>query len=177
MLLSYKLIKTFPELGRAPISGHNWPYLSVLERIYVKEQQKYELAFHLNPDLEETQVQQIFKDIENYITSNGGTVSFRKEPERTRLSYPIDHKQQSYFGYYHFKIEEPENLSNIDEQIKLSDGMLRYLLVKVPPGADKAKFSFRPSRPKVKEDKPTEKQAPTDGKELEKQLEGVLENL
>lgn len=137
----------------------------------------YELAFHLNPDLEETQVRQLVQNIESYITSAGGIISFKKEPERARLSYPIKHKKQAYFGYIHFNLESKENLANIDEQTKLNNDILRYLTIKIPVDSGKIKFRFKPPKLKIVTEKPTEKKTPEETKELEKQLEGILENL
>lgn len=137
----------------------------------------YELAFHLNPDFEETQAKQLAQNIENYITSAGGVISFKKEPERTRLSYPIKHKKQTYFGLIHFNLESKEGLANIDEQVKLNNDVLRYLTVKVPTDSGKVKFRFKPQKPRVAPEKPAEKKTPEETKELEKQLEGILENL
>lgn len=142
-----------------------------------KDKVIYELAFHLNPDLEETQVKQLAQNIENYIISAGGVVSFKKEPERTRLSYPIKHRKQTYFGFIHFNLESKEGLANIDEQVKLNNDVLRYLVIKVPADSGKAKFRFKPQKPRVAPEKPTEKKTPEEVKELEKQLEGILENL
>ena len=137
----------------------------------------YELAFHLNPDIEEARARQSSQDIENYATSAGGVVLFKKEPERTRLSYPIKHKRQTYFGYIHFSIESKDGLANIDEQIKLNSDVLRYLIVKVPADSGKVKFRFKPQKPKVASEKPLDKKTPEETKDLEKQLEDILENL
>ena len=137
----------------------------------------YELAFHLNPDLEEAQAQQLAKNIENHITSAGGVVSFKKEPEKVHLSYPIKHKKQSYFGYIHFTLEVAENLAGIDEQVRHNNDILRYLVVKVPAESGKVKFRFKPSKPKVVTEKPAEKPTPEQSKEIDKELEGILENL
>ena len=137
----------------------------------------YELAFHLTPDLEESRVRQLSQNIENYITSAGGVVSFKKEPEKTRLSYPIKHKKLTYFGYLHFNLEGTNGLSGIDEQVKHNNDILRYLVVKVPADSGKVKFRFKPQKPRIAPEKPAEKQTPEQSKELDKELEGVLENL
>ena len=135
----------------------------------MKGKQVYELAFHINPDLEEAQVQQVSQDIENYITSNKGTVSFKRELEKTRLSYLIKHKRMAYFGYFHFSLESPEEgLANINERFKLNNDVLRYLIVKLPADSGKAKFRFRSIKPRVAPEKPVEKQTPEETKELEK---------
>ena len=140
-------------------------------------QTNYELAFHLNPDLEETQVKQIAQDIESYITSSSGVVSFKKEPEKIRLSYTVKHKRLAYFCYYHFSLESAEELSKIDEQVKVNKDALRYMIIKIPADSGKAKPRFRPQKPRVMTEKPAEKQTPEQSKELDKELEGILENL
>ncbi|MBI4158513.1 MAG: 30S ribosomal protein S6 [Candidatus Yanofskybacteria bacterium] len=137
----------------------------------------YELAFHLNPDMEEAQARQSAQNIEHNITSAGGVVSFKKEPERTRLSYPIKHKNQAYFGYIHFNLESKENLATIDEQMRFNNDILRHLTVKIPADSGKVKFRFKPQKPKIVTEKPAEPKTPEKTKELEKQLEGILENL
>jgi len=148
-----------------------------IHQIMHKDKVVYELAFHLNPDLEETQMRQLAQNVENYITSAGGVISFKKEPERTRLSYPIKHKKQAYFGYIHFKLDLPEKLANIDEEVRHNNDILRYLAVKVPADSGKVKFRFKPQKPRVAPEKPAEPKTPEETKELEKQLEGILENL
>lgn len=137
----------------------------------------YELAFHLNPDLEETRVRQLAQNIENYVTSAGGVVSFKKDPGKTRLSYPIKHKKQAYFGYIHFNLELKEKLASIDEQIKLNNDILRYLIVKVPTDSGKVKFNFKPQKSKVAPEKSPERKTPEETKDMEKQLEDIIENL
>ena len=127
--------------------------------------------------MEESQVQELSQKIEDHVTSNGGVISFKKHPEKTRLSYPIDHKNASYFGYYYFNLETPEKLTSIDEQVKLDNNVLRYLIVKTPADSGKTKFRFKPQKPRTTPEKSLTDKPPTDAKELEKQLEGVLENL
>ncbi|OGN08606.1 MAG: hypothetical protein A3J46_02795 [Candidatus Yanofskybacteria bacterium RIFCSPHIGHO2_02_FULL_41_11] len=137
----------------------------------------YELAFHLNPDLEEARAQQLAQSIESCVTSSGGIISFKKEPERTRLSYPIKHKRQAYFGYIHFNLDLPEKLANIDEEVRHNNDILRYLTVKIPADTGKVKFRFKPQKPRVTSEKPAEKKTPEESKELDKELENIIGNL
>ena len=137
----------------------------------------YEIAFHLNPDLEETQVQQLAQAIENYITSSGGVVVFKKSPEKVRLSYLVKHKRQAYFGYIHFTLEQKEMMIGIEEKVKLNNDVLRHLIVKIPADSGKVRFRFKPQKPKIATEKPAEKQTPEESKELEKELEEIIGNL
>ena len=96
------------------------------------QQTNYELAFHLNPNLEEAKVKEIRQSIENIITSNKGVISYSKEPEKIRLSYEIKHVGNSYFGYIQFNLSEPQVLDELNEKLKLNPEVLRCLIIKLP---------------------------------------------
>jgi small subunit ribosomal protein S6 len=143
----------------------------------MKEQQNYELAFHLNPDLEEVQIQQLTQELHDKITSMGGIISFKKEPEKTRLSYPIKHKRQAYFGYIHFNIEDKEKLKDLDELLKLNNNILRYLLIKLSADLDNKGLTFKQQKSKPTNNKTPEKSPSEQSKDLDKELTQILENL
>ncbi|MBI2068503.1 MAG: 30S ribosomal protein S6 [Candidatus Yanofskybacteria bacterium] len=69
------------------------------------EKQNYELAFHLNPNLEESKVQETKQALEKSITGRNGNVLFSREPEKMRLSYQIKHNDNAFFGYIQFTVE------------------------------------------------------------------------
>lgn len=90
----------------------------------------YELAFHVTPNLEEADVQKTKQELEKIVTSHGGIVSFSKDPERTRLAYPIRHQTNTYFGYLNFNLESPEIVSQIRDELRLNQNILRFLILK-----------------------------------------------
>ena len=147
----------------------------------------YELAFHLTPNLEEGNIRQIKEDIDKTITSNGGVISFSKEPERIRLSYPIKHQQTAYFGYVHFNAEDKEKLEEIREYVNANPSIMRFLMIKFDPDLQKKEdvvkrmaSAERARRAKsVAEDKTAgqKKAAPVEEKVLEEQLEDVIGKL
>lgn len=147
------------------------------------QQTNYELAFHLNPNLEETRVQEIRQNIENIITSNKGTVSYSKEPEKIRLSYKIKHIGNSYFGYIQFNLSESQALNELNEQLKLNPEVLRYLIIKLPSDLQKKQSMLKQikmregqeKRAKIKTVTPEESKK--DSKELDKKLEEIIEGL
>jgi small subunit ribosomal protein S6 len=95
------------------------------------ELKTYELAYHLSPNLEETDVKLQVQEISDLITRNQGSILSSKEPERCRLSYPIHHKQLSYFGVFEFTAPS-EAIEKINAQAKLQNNILRFLLIKKP---------------------------------------------
>ena len=95
--------------------------------------QNYELAFHVSSNLEEADVQKTRQDIEKYITSHGGVISFSRDPERIRLAYPVQHQLSSFFGYFNFDLESPESMDSIKDELRLNNKILRFLILKLKP--------------------------------------------
>ena len=83
------------------------------------QQTNYELAFHLNPNLEEDRTKEIKQGIESIITSNKGVISYSKEPEKIRLSYEIKHVGNSYFSYIQFNLSESQALEELNRKYNI----------------------------------------------------------
>ena len=143
------------------------------------ENQLYELAVHVNPDIEDTKVPEVRATIESYITANGGTIIYAKELEKIRLSYEINHFKNSFFGYFHFTMEDAEGLIHINEQLKANPDVFRYLVIKTISDAEKSKAAARQHRIRIKdaERKESVKVPAPENKELDKQLESIIEKL
>lgn len=141
--------------------------------------QYYELAFHLNPNLEESKVSETKAHMEQSITGRSGTISFSKEPERTRLSYPIKHNNSAFFGYIQFTLENAEEaLKELNDELKLNNDILRYLIVKVPAAGQSKTAVLKHIKAKEKVEKPkVEAATPEQTKEMEEKLENILGNL
>lgn len=147
--------------------------------------QNYELAFHINPDLEEAKIQEIAQSVEQIVTSSGGAIAFAKKPERTRLSYPIQKQRNSYFGYFQFSNSSPEILKSMQDQLKLNNDIMRFLLLKTESDAQKktqmaqrAKFQEKRARAsQMAEQKKTAVKEKPAAKADEKQLESQLEDI
>jgi ribosomal protein S6 len=146
--------------------------------------QNYELAYHITTNMEDAELQKTRSEVENVVSSNGGRISYAKDPEKLRLSYPIKKEQFAYFGYVQFALEDGQALSVMNEQLKLNNSVLRYLIVKVHPvsgkDADTLKRSTmgdkrRTGRGKTVA-KPSEAQ-PVKEEELEKKLEDIIEKI
>jgi|SRR3989344_1683719 len=140
----------------------------------------YELAFHVDPNLEEAKIFAIREEFENLITKNGGIITYAKDLERTRLSYPINHSAASYFGYLHFKSENPEALLTIlQEHIKLEANIIRSLILKLPSDEEKnrAMMSQLKRQERMKKAPVQAPITPQDAEKMEEQIEDVIEKL
>jgi len=144
-------------------------------------QTNYELAFHLNPNLEEAKVKEIKEKIESIITSNKGVVSYSKEPEKIRLSYDIKHHGNSFFSYIQFNLSEAGALEELNEQLKLNPDVLRHLVIKLPSDLQKKQSMLKQVKMREGQEKraQTKVTAPIVGenKELDKKLEEIIEGL
>jgi len=145
----------------------------------------YELAFHINQNLEESRIMSIANELKDALIKGLATITFTKEPERQRLSYDIKHNAGSFFGYIQFNTENPEGLAGIEEYIKLNNDILRSLIVRLPSDAQKSQTLERQLKAKERLEKRAQaatKAAPStrpsaDGKKLDKEVEDIIEKL
>ncbi|MDP2648177.1 MAG: 30S ribosomal protein S6 [Candidatus Yanofskybacteria bacterium] len=138
----------------------------------------YELGYHLNQNIEEARVSQLREELEKLLTNNGAVVVFSKEPEKTRLSYEIKHERASYFGFIQFSLENKEALAAIDEQLRLNNSLLRYIVLIVEPvKAKKGKPRSLMGQGEHKVKKPEQVTTEEERKEIEKKLEDIIEGL
>lgn len=141
----------------------------------------YELAYHIDPKLEEAQVKIRMQEVESLIVQNGGTVMVSREAKKVRLSYPIEHQRSAYMGLLDFS-GPTDMLSAVNAQLKLQNDILRFLIIAKPEkelrvlGEQRARkirtHAVQPSAPQTKKEI-----TPGEEKEMEKKLEDVLEKI
>jgi ribosomal protein S6 len=150
----------------------------------------YELAFHINQNLEESRIMAIANELRDELIKGGATVTFAKEPERQRLSYDIKHNAGSFFGYTQFNMptgeEETSGLAGVEEYIKLNNDILRSLILRLPSDAQKSQALERQMKAKERLEKraqattksaPIEKPSSADREKLDKELETIIDKL
>ena len=148
--------------------------------------QNYELAFHLSSNLEEAEVQKTRQELEKSITSHGGSVSFAKDPEKTRLAYPISHQLNAFFGFFDFNLESPESVQQIRDELRLNTNVLRFIILKIKEESKAKKEDIvrrlamaEKRRARVKQEKlATKPLAPkADEKIIDEKLEEIIDKL
>ncbi|HVZ11185.1 MAG TPA: 30S ribosomal protein S6 [Candidatus Paceibacterota bacterium] len=141
----------------------------------------YELAFHINPNLDEPRIAQISNELKDQVSKAKGIISFTKEPERIRLSYPIRGNANSYFGYIQFSTEETDGLASVEEYIKLNPDIIRSLTVRLPSDAQKSQALMRQAKARERMEKKAkvapEKAPAVPNEKLDKELEDIIEKL
>ena len=90
---------------------------------------KYELVYIVNPNASEEDVPKILGKVNDYITKIGGTVIEVVQWGKKRLAYPI--KKFGEGNYVLTRVElNPGALKDLDASLKLSNEIIRYLLIK-----------------------------------------------
>lgn len=153
----------------------------------VSDAKTYELAYHLIPDLEEAGVKAHAQELNDLITQNGGSLLTSREPRKIHLSYPVKNKNYAYFGLMDFSAI-PDTIEKLNAQMKLQNGILRYLLLTKPIHKELRVLGVYRPRPRtikthdqtVMADatkKPAKEKTKEETEQLEKDIEKVIENL
>ena len=151
------------------------------------EQKTYELAYHLNPDLEEVNVRSHTQELNDLVAQSGGSVLVSREPRRAHLSYPIKNKSYAYFGLIDFA-GPPETIEKLNAQMKLQNNVLRYLLLAKPNikelrilgqyrGRPRVMKTHEPATAAEGQKKPPKEKTKEETEQLEKEIEKVIEGL
>lgn len=144
----------------------------------------YELAYHLNPDLEEAEVRVQVQEINDLIAQNSGSILISRNPRKSHLSYPIKNKSYAYFGIMDFGAM-PEVIEKVNAQMKLQNNVMRYLLLAKPDIKELRILGQHRSRSRVRTHEPVapleaakqKTKTKEETEQLEKEIEKVIEGL
>jgi small subunit ribosomal protein S6 len=99
---------------------------------------RYETVFILRPDLGESQTKETIKRFEGLVGTNGGELIDTDEWGTRELAYRVKGERRGY--YVRLDYVAPEAATHeVERNLKLADGVLRYLSVLVDPDTDVAK--------------------------------------
>ncbi len=89
---------------------------------------KYESMYILKPDMEDEKKDALVKRFSDIITNNGGEIEKTDEWGKKRLAYPIDYNNDGYYVLVTFAAP-PELPAELERNYKISDDVLRYMVV------------------------------------------------
>ncbi|OEF99672.1 30S ribosomal protein S6 [Vulcanibacillus modesticaldus] len=90
---------------------------------------KYEAMYILKPDLEQEATKELVEKFQNIITNNGGEIEKLEEMGKRRLAYEIEDYNDGYYVLVNFK-SEPAVVAELDRVFRITDGVIRYLIIK-----------------------------------------------
>jgi small subunit ribosomal protein S6 len=89
---------------------------------------KYEIMYIIRTDIEETVVQSTIEKFQNIIT-NGGEITKNNVMGKRKLAYEINKFRDGIYVLVHFNAA-PEVVVELDRVLKISDEIIRYMIVK-----------------------------------------------
>jgi small subunit ribosomal protein S6 len=97
----------------------------------------YDLVLLLDPQVEEEIRTKIVADTRDAIASAGEVVHEDDWGARA-LAYPIERKTDAEYHLLQFHARTPELLGELDRTLRITDGILRFRIVKLKPGTPAA---------------------------------------
>jgi len=92
----------------------------------------YELLYIVSPEADEEAIAAVVGKVNGTIESLGGKLDgvIQTEPwGRRRLAYPVGSFEEGFYILCNFSLESPQ-LGELERVLKLTDGVLRYLLTR-----------------------------------------------
>ena len=90
---------------------------------------KYELAVVVSAKLEDDARAEVIEKVKALVTRFGGNITDVDEWGKKRLAYEIQKMKEAYYYFIHFQ-SETTTPGEIEERIRIMDGVIRYLCVK-----------------------------------------------
>ena len=90
---------------------------------------EYETIFVLEPNQDEASVEAEIEKIRDLIISGGGEIAVLEKWGRRKLAYEIDKQRDGFYVLMYAEID-PQNLPELERNLRLSPNVLRYLLVR-----------------------------------------------
>ena len=90
---------------------------------------KYELAVVVSAKLEDDARAEVIEKVKALVTRFGGNITDVDEWGKKRLAYEIQKMKEAYYYFIHFE-SETTTPGEIEERIRIMNGVIRYLCVK-----------------------------------------------
>ncbi len=103
--------------------------------------QKYELLAIIPAIHTDTEVPAIADKVVAIVTAAGGTIVRSENLGKLKLAYPIKHQKHGYYWLVQFDAEGAV-VAKIENDLRLSEHVLRHMLTERAEGADKARFQL-----------------------------------
>lgn len=108
-----------------------------------EDMQLYEVAMLYPADLAQKEEQDLLRTIEGLFGEEGGGIQLAKDLwGRRGLAYPIGGHREGKYAVFHYRMH-PGKVKGIDQQLRITKGILRHLTLKVPETAGGVKYSLR----------------------------------
>ncbi len=90
----------------------------------------YEELFIVKPDATEEEIEQVVEQVQNLITSGGGTVDKIDKWGVRKLAYRVRKQHEGFYILVQFSLS-PEAVKEIERRLRVSDLVLKFITVRV----------------------------------------------
>lgn len=123
----------------------------------------YELVTILNGEIKDEDVEDTVGRINQFITNRGGEVQNIDQWGRRRLAYPIGRQFEGTYVVTHLRLQ-PANAAELEANLRISEDVLRHLLVRYSPAEQAAAIAAaQRRRPRPLPEEAGEQQPPVEG--------------
>ena len=112
---------------------------------------QYDLMLLLDPNAPEGRGEQILGDVRSMIESGGSMIGEHDWGVR-KMSFEIRHVPEAHYELFQFEGDN-ELLDRLDHTLKITDGVLRFRIIRLKPGAPPPPTP-RPPEPRSREREP-----------------------
>jgi small subunit ribosomal protein S6 len=103
----------------------------------------YDLVLLLSADTDEDRRAKILKDVESAVAKGGGSIERNDDWGQRMMAYQIRHQPEA--DYHLLQFTAPPNLiEDLSHTLRITDGVLRFRVIKVRPGTPDAPSSPPP---------------------------------
>ena len=103
----------------------------------------YDLTLLLSADAEEGRQEKILADVQSAISSAGGSIERDDDWGRRPLAYEIRHQAEAMYHLLQFRAP-PTLIEELSHTLRITDGVLRFRVIKLRPGTPAAPSSPPP---------------------------------
>ena len=91
---------------------------------------KYEIAVVVSARLEDEERAAVIDRVKDLVTRFGGTVTDVEDWGKKTLAYEIQKMREAFYYFVHFESDDAECPNNLEQQLRIMDGVIRYLVVR-----------------------------------------------
>lgn len=90
---------------------------------------KYEVMYVIRPDMDQDATKALVEKFQTLITNQGGEIEKLDEMGKRRLAYEMAGYNEGYYVLINFQ-SEPDIVNELDRVLRITDGVLRHLIIK-----------------------------------------------
>ena len=89
----------------------------------------YEIMFIVNPNATEEEIDKINAQLENIITSGGGTIEKIEKMGKRRLAYEVDKQREGYYVLFTI-LGNGDIIKECERRLRVMDAVIKYITVR-----------------------------------------------